>query len=104
MTVDLWINRIDVSEPQLGIEGGTFGGPALAYKRLVDLIESGEIEGSYSPGGGADARVSGKVLRQIVAGLGKRKLHESRTGFSGDEGIEAAIAEDGLYSVSINEF
>lgn len=103
-TVDFRAKRIDSDDPPIEISNG-LGGPATAaLQRLRRLIDSGDINGSATEAT-ASARAKGDQLRDLLVGLGDdgRAFAVTRIGHVDEATLQAAVVDDGDYSVTAVE-
>jgi len=103
-TCDFRATRLDADAEEIYLGNG-LGGPATgAMLRLMDLVRSGEVEG-HVDSASASAELSGRQLRELLRGMGENSRgFVQRRGHTDEASLQAAIDDDGVYSVSGLEF
>lgn len=104
-TVDFWAVRSDISGTRIELSNGLVGPATTAMHRLRRMIEIGELEGTADAGGAWASGVPGSVLGQILDRLGSNggAMWVGREGHTDEESLQAAIIDEGVYSLNAVE-
>jgi hypothetical protein len=97
-TVDVYVTR--AGAPEFSLHNGLSGPATTVFHRLVDLIRTGEVTGTWD-GASVDAEVPGAVVRQLLVGVGDDA--DSYQPID-EQALLANLVDDDLYKIEAIEF